>query len=91
MIHGAHLPGPCPLLQESLRNPTSMCGLSEGLKVEVELSMLLRITEDRMKGARAFQEQRSPPFKGRQSSSPPGAPENAMDQMNKRERVGEQA
>jgi hypothetical protein len=49
-----------------------MCGLSEGLKVEVELYMLLRITEDRMKGARAFQEKRSPPFKGRQSSCPRG-------------------
>jgi hypothetical protein len=49
-----------------------MCGLSEGLKVEVELYMLLRITEDRMKGARAFQEKRSPQFKGRQSSCPRG-------------------
>ena len=39
--------------------------LSEGLKVESELYTLLRTTEDRMEGARAFQERRPPQFKGR--------------------------
>jgi enoyl-CoA hydratase/carnithine racemase len=39
--------------------------LTEGLKVEAELYMLLRTTEDRMEGARAFQEKRPPQFKGR--------------------------
>jgi enoyl-CoA hydratase/carnithine racemase len=39
--------------------------LEEGLKVEAELSILLRTTEDRMEGARAFQEKRPPHFKGR--------------------------
>jgi enoyl-CoA hydratase/carnithine racemase len=39
--------------------------LSEGLKVEAELYTLLRTTEDRMEGARAFQEKRPPQFKGR--------------------------
>jgi enoyl-CoA hydratase/carnithine racemase len=39
--------------------------LEEGLKVEAELSILLRTTEDRMEGARAFKEKRLPQFKGR--------------------------
>jgi enoyl-CoA hydratase len=39
--------------------------LSEGLKVEAELYTLLRTTEDRLEGARAFQEKRPPQFKGR--------------------------
>jgi enoyl-CoA hydratase/carnithine racemase len=39
--------------------------LEEGLKVEAELSILLRTTEDRMEGARAFKEKRPPRFKGR--------------------------
>jgi enoyl-CoA hydratase/carnithine racemase len=39
--------------------------LTEGLKVEAELYTLLRTTEDRMEGARAFQEKRPPRFKGR--------------------------
>jgi enoyl-CoA hydratase len=39
--------------------------LSEGLKVEADLYTLLRTTEDRMEGARAFQEKRPPRFKGR--------------------------
>jgi enoyl-CoA hydratase/carnithine racemase len=39
--------------------------LSEGLRVEAELYTLLRTTEDRMEGARAFQEKRPPHFKGR--------------------------
>ena len=39
--------------------------LTEGLKVEAELYTLLRTTEDRMEGARAFQERRPPQFKGR--------------------------
>jgi enoyl-CoA hydratase len=39
--------------------------LSEGLRVEAELYTLLRTTEDRMEGARAFQEKRPPQFKGR--------------------------
>jgi enoyl-CoA hydratase/carnithine racemase len=39
--------------------------LTEGLRVEAELYTLLRTTEDRMEGARAFQEKRPPRFKGR--------------------------
>jgi enoyl-CoA hydratase/carnithine racemase len=39
--------------------------LEEGLKVEAELYTLLRTTEDRMEGARAFQEKRPPQFQGR--------------------------
>jgi enoyl-CoA hydratase/carnithine racemase len=39
--------------------------LQEGLKVEAELYTLLRTTEDRMEGARAFREKRPPRFKGR--------------------------
>jgi enoyl-CoA hydratase/carnithine racemase len=39
--------------------------LSQGLKVEAELYTLLRTTEDRLEGARAFQEKRPPQFKGR--------------------------
>jgi enoyl-CoA hydratase len=39
--------------------------LEAGLKVEAERSMLLRTTEDRMEGARAFKEKRPPQFKGR--------------------------
>jgi enoyl-CoA hydratase/carnithine racemase len=36
----------------------------EGLKVEAELSILLRTTEDRLEGARAFQEKSPPQLKG---------------------------
>jgi enoyl-CoA hydratase/carnithine racemase len=39
--------------------------LEEGLKVEAELYLLLRMTEDRMEGARAFKEKRPPQFRGR--------------------------
>jgi enoyl-CoA hydratase/carnithine racemase len=39
--------------------------LDEGLKVEAELYTLLRTTEDRMEGARAFKEKRPPRFRGR--------------------------
>jgi enoyl-CoA hydratase/carnithine racemase len=39
--------------------------LEQGLKVEAELYTLLRTTEDRMEGARAFKEKRPPRFKGR--------------------------
>jgi enoyl-CoA hydratase len=39
--------------------------LEEGLKVEAALSILLRTTEDRIEGARAFKEKRPPRFKGR--------------------------
>ena len=39
--------------------------LDEGLHVENELSILLRTTEDRLEGARAFKEKRPPQFKGR--------------------------
>jgi enoyl-CoA hydratase/carnithine racemase len=39
--------------------------LEEGLKVEAELYTLLRTTEDRMEGARAFKEKRPPQFRGR--------------------------
>jgi enoyl-CoA hydratase len=39
--------------------------LEAGLKVEAELYTLLRTTEDRMEGARAFKEKRPPQFKGR--------------------------
>jgi enoyl-CoA hydratase/carnithine racemase len=39
--------------------------LEEGLKVEAELYTLVRTTEDRMEGARAFTEKRPPQFKGR--------------------------
>jgi enoyl-CoA hydratase/carnithine racemase len=39
--------------------------LEEGLKVEAELYTLLRTTEDRMEGARAFKEKRPAQFKGR--------------------------
>lgn len=39
--------------------------LEEGLHVENELAILLRTTEDRMEGARAFKEKRPPQFKGR--------------------------
>jgi enoyl-CoA hydratase/carnithine racemase len=39
--------------------------LEEGLKVESELYTLLRTTEDRLEGARAFQEKRPPRFQGR--------------------------
>lgn len=39
--------------------------LEAGLKVESELYTLLRTTEDRLEGARAFKEKRPPQFKGR--------------------------
>jgi enoyl-CoA hydratase len=39
--------------------------LEEGLKVEAELSILLRTTEDRLEGTPAFKAQRLPRFKGR--------------------------
>jgi len=39
--------------------------LEAGLKVEAELYTLLRTTEDRLEGARAFKEKRPPQFKGR--------------------------
>jgi enoyl-CoA hydratase len=39
--------------------------LEAGLKVEAELYTLLRTTEDRLEGARAFQEKRPPQFRGR--------------------------
>jgi methylglutaconyl-CoA hydratase len=44
--------------------------LEEGLKVEAELSILLRTTADRMAGARAFKEKRPPQLKGRWSARP---------------------
>jgi len=39
--------------------------LEAGLQVEAELYTLLRTTEDRLEGARAFQEKRPPQFRGR--------------------------
>jgi len=43
----------------------SELSLEAGLKVEAELYTLLRATEDRMEGARAFKEKRPPLFQGR--------------------------
>ena len=38
--------------------------LAEGLTLENDLATLLRTTEDRLEGARAFLEKRSPRFTG---------------------------
>jgi enoyl-CoA hydratase/carnithine racemase len=39
--------------------------LAEGLRLEADLAILLQSTEDRIEGMRAFQERRSPEFRGR--------------------------
>jgi len=39
--------------------------LADGLRLEGDLSTLLRTTEDRLEGARAFLEKRKPDWKGR--------------------------
>jgi enoyl-CoA hydratase len=39
--------------------------LAEGLRLEGDLSTLLRTTEDRLEGARAFLEKRAPRWEGR--------------------------
>jgi enoyl-CoA hydratase len=39
--------------------------LAEGLRLESDLSTLLRTTEDRTEGARAFLEKRAPRWTGR--------------------------
>jgi E-phenylitaconyl-CoA hydratase len=39
--------------------------LAEGLRLEGDLSTLLRTTEDRLEGARAFLEKRTPRWQGR--------------------------
>jgi enoyl-CoA hydratase len=38
--------------------------LEDGLRLEGDLSTLLRTTEDRLEGARAFLEKRKPSWKG---------------------------
>ena len=39
--------------------------LADGLRLEGDLSTLLRTTDDRLEGARAFLEKRTPQFTGR--------------------------
>jgi enoyl-CoA hydratase len=39
--------------------------LADGIRLEADLSTLLRTTEDRLEGARAFLEKRKPNWSGR--------------------------
>ena len=58
---------PAPLAVEYAKEATVHgleLPLKQGLKIEAGLSILLRATEDRVEGARAFKEKRPAPFKG---------------------------